>query len=824
MRIRLILIAALSLVVISAITWVTLDPRDGGSDAPVSPEATVENRKILMIGLDAADWDIIDPMMARGELPNLARLADEGVRARLRTVVPILSPVVWTSVATGKRPEKHGILDFLARAEDGSMVPVTSTLWQGRPVWSMLGESGIPVAVTAWWATWPAGEVNGYMATDRIAYQLFRHLLEEQPDGPGGSEGRGKTWPPELFDEISPLIVRPQSIGDEDLAVYVDLERLGAPDADDEERLEDLRTAIASARTYEAIGQMLLSRQPRGFHSVYNESTDTIAHLFMPFHPPAMRGTDPGLAEAFAGVITGAYREADAMVGRLIESAGEGWTIVVLSDHGFKHGDNRPSTDSRVTRGAGADWHDRFGILILRGPDIRSGEVIADATILDIAPTILALYGLPVGEDMDGRVLEEALAPEFLARHGVSTVPTWERGRSSSTPAAPSDQDAGLMEKLKALGYIAGDSAPGEEGHDDFSLDGARSFNNRGIALMAAGKMDEALTEFEKGLYAGGGSQSLLNIANVHLAREDAGEAEKVIRRIELEYPGFRNLASLEARLADLRGDAGAAEKFLMRAIAIDPADSRSLTRLAHLREEEGERGEALDLYRRAVRANPENAEAFNYIGNILRETGDEAGAEVAYRHSVEVDPKYAGGYNNLGLILQSSGRTEEAVELYRKGLHEAPDSALLHNSLGSLLIVGKDLESAESHIRKALELDPSMAEAHNNLGIVMASRGLKGEARERFEEAARLAPDMADAHFNLARILLLHGEFENGLVHFMTAADLDPRHLDAALGAGETAFRLGRDSEALRYFEQAESISPGIERVRRRLRELRER
>jgi len=808
-RIRLLLVTALTVVVVAAVAWVML------------VETPVKDRKVLVIGLDGADWDIIDPMIDRGELPNLARLAAEGTRARLRTVFPILSPVVWTSAATGKRPEKHGILDFLARADDGSMVPVTSTLWRARPLWSILGEAGVPVAITAWWATWPAEEVRGYMATDRIAYQLFMHLLEEQQVEHTSPEGRGKTWPPDLFDEIAPLIVQPETIRDADLVGYVDLDALGTPDADDTERLKELRTAIASTRTYEAIGHLLLEKQPEGFHSVYNESTDTIAHLFMPFRPPAMRGTDPRLAGAFAGVVDAAYREADAMVGRLLEAAGEGWTVMVLSDHGFKHGDNRPPTDSRVTKGAGADWHDRFGILILHGPDIRSGTVVADATILDITPTLLALYGLPAGEDMDGRVLEEALEPEFLARRGVERIPTWERGERAASMVAPSDQDAALMEKLKALGYIAGDSAAGGDGEGAFSLDGARSYNNRGIALMAAGEMDAALEEFEKGLAAGGGAQSLLNIANVHLAREDAGKAEAIIRRIEREHKEFRNMASLEARLAELKGDTATAERFLQEAIAADPADSRSLTRLAHLREKAGARRDALDLYRRAVRANPENAEAFNYMGNLLRENGDGAGAEEAYRRSVEADPKYAGGYNNLGLVLQRSGRMDEAVSLYRKGLEEAPESALLHNSLGSLLIVKGDLEGAESYVLKALEIDPSMAEAHNNLGIILASRGLAGDALERFEEAVGLAPDMADAHFNLARALLLRREFEKGLTHFIRAADLDPDHLDAALGAGETAFRLGHERQALRYFERAAAIQPGIERVERRLKDL---
>ena len=65
--------------------------------------------KVLLIGLDGAEWDRIDPLIAQGELPNLARLKRDGVHGPLESFEPILSPIIWTSIATGKTPEKHGI-------------------------------------------------------------------------------------------------------------------------------------------------------------------------------------------------------------------------------------------------------------------------------------------------------------------------------------------------------------------------------------------------------------------------------------------------------------------------------------------------------------------------------------------------------------------------------------------------------------------------------------------------------------------------------------------------------------------------------------------
>ncbi|MDX1388186.1 MAG: alkaline phosphatase family protein, partial [Acidobacteriota bacterium] len=552
--------------------------------APATPTAAVPDRNTILIGLDGLDWDLLDPLIESGELPNLGRLVAGGTRARLRTVVPVLSPVVWTSVATGKGPAKHGIMDFLARRSDGSMLPVTSTLWQSKAVWRLLGDAGVPVSVTAWWATWPAEGVNGTMATDRIAYQLFKELLDDPADP--AAEARGKTWPPELFDELAPMIVRPAEITEDELSAFVDMRALSRADEDDRDRLEDLATVLASTRTYESIGLELLRRQPRGFHAIYNESTDTAAHLFMSFRPPRMPGVDARRAAAFGGVVDAVYREADAMVGRVLDAVGGDWTVIVVSDHGFKHADNRPATDSRVDHGPGADWHDRFGVLILSGAGIRAGAEVADASVLDVTPTLLALYGMPLGEDMDGRVLEEALTPGFLAEHSPRTILTYEDDTVAAREVAPSLQDADLMEKLRALGYIGGETIAGEPGSaadaDTFIQDNARAFSNRGTVLLGQRDLEGALAEFRRAEEAGGGVQALVNIATVLMLQGEFAEAATVIDRIEDVAPEGRFVPALRGTLSDLRGDRAEAERLLRETIRRDPADSRARTRLGH--------------------------------------------------------------------------------------------------------------------------------------------------------------------------------------------------------------------------------------------------
>src|SRR5207249_759516 len=106
--------------------------------------------------------------------PNLSRLIAQGVRARLKTIEPVLSPVIWTTVATGFLPSEHGILDFLATdTRTGEKIPVTSRQRRVKAIWNLLDEAGVPVGVIGWWATWPAESVDGYIVSDRVAYQLM---------------------------------------------------------------------------------------------------------------------------------------------------------------------------------------------------------------------------------------------------------------------------------------------------------------------------------------------------------------------------------------------------------------------------------------------------------------------------------------------------------------------------------------------------------------------------------------------------------------------------------------------------------------------------
>src|SRR5207249_1805988 len=284
-------------------------------------------------------------------------------------------------------------------ADTGRMVPVTSNLRRAPAFWNLCSDAGISVGVTAWWATYPAERVRGYLVSDRIAYQLFGIKPDERPEG--------KTHPPEIYSEVHSLVVDPASIGEERLARYLGpaAPQPGGRSAIDEQEIErQLRALIASEDTYRRIAARLAARFRPEVEVLYLENTDTIAHLTMKFRPPLMPGADPVLAQRFGRALDETYREADRALGEVLARGGESADILICSDHGFRSGTDRPvSTESRIEKGKAADWHRKYGILVMAGPHVRRGVDIREPSLLDIAPTMLALLGQPVPVSFQGR-------------------------------------------------------------------------------------------------------------------------------------------------------------------------------------------------------------------------------------------------------------------------------------------------------------------------------------------------------------------------------------------------------------------------------------
>jgi predicted AlkP superfamily phosphohydrolase/phosphomutase len=381
-------------------------------------------RRVLIVGWDAADWKVVDPLIEAGLMPTLAGLVDRGVRGNIATLDPPFSPMLWTSIATGHTADRHGILNFIQPDPEGTGVrPVLSTSRRVRALWNILTLEGRRANVVGWWPTHPVEPIDGAMVSD-----YFPH-----PAGPVHEEwpaAAGTVHPPELVERLAALRVHPAELTGAILQPFIpDIASIPQPS---DKRPATLARIIAEASTLHAATTYLMEHTEWDLTAVYFSAIDHASHAFMRFHPPRREDVDESDFELYRHVVAGVYRFHDMMLERLIELAGPDTAVIVVSDHGFHSDHLRTRAIPRVPAGPAAE-HRAFGILAMAGPGVRAGEAVHGASILDVTPTALALLGLPSGADMAGHPLTQALREDVP----TSTIPSWEQVRGATARTTP---------------------------------------------------------------------------------------------------------------------------------------------------------------------------------------------------------------------------------------------------------------------------------------------------------------------------------------------------------------------------------------------------
>ena len=238
--------------------------------------------RVIVLGIDGLDPGVVERLAAEGRLPNLARLRDTGAFGRLQSRPPLLSPVIWTTIATGQPMERHGIAHFtVVDPATGERIPVTSDLRRVKALWNIASDRGLDVAVVGWWATWPPETVRGSIVSDRTSY----HFLLEP--GRRADAAVAVTYPPSLAERIRPLIRRPDQVSATNLAPFLDapIEPAAGPLRFDDD-VAHFRWALASAETQAHIALQPVERGPAAApHGVCRNR----GHRVPPLRPPLPR-------------------------------------------------------------------------------------------------------------------------------------------------------------------------------------------------------------------------------------------------------------------------------------------------------------------------------------------------------------------------------------------------------------------------------------------------------------------------------------------------------------------------------------------------------
>jgi predicted AlkP superfamily phosphohydrolase/phosphomutase/Tfp pilus assembly protein PilF len=612
-----------------------------------TPRPAGGREAVIWLALDGLDWELLDRLTAEGRMPNWKRLTTEGYTATLKSFMPVLSPVVWTSVATGATPDVHRVLDFQeVDAATGQKEPISGESRAVPAIWNVASAAGLKVGVVGWWATHPAEEVSGFFVTDHASPILFQGLPRA-----------GVAYPVSLTAGVEQIITRDGVVKDEELAAYVDepvsaiaLARGGA------KGLENPYVALASilgaTRVQQRIARELYDRNQPDLMILYLEGTDGIGHVFASYVPPKMDCVSDADYARYKRTVDEYYALVDKVLGQWMRRAEEdGATLVVNSDHGFKWGTDRTCERSSLNPGTAAYWHRIDGVFAAWGSRVRKGLPRGQGSVYDMVPTVSALLGLPVDKTLKGSVLRTGF-------DGLKSSP--KKDLFGTVPvrrvemAALSEKDADeYAQSLRNLGYLSG-SEP--------------------TKLAPTGGTRPGLTE-------GGWN-------NLGLFEREAGNyaaAEAAFRKALESRPGYHSPQFNMAVLYRLRGEDKLAIEWLFRSLQAGHAEPEN-TVLSWFGEYDDKKklAAAAEVLERGARAYPADERIGRELGLLRFEAKDCAGASAAVERfeSGSNDPDTI---NAIALFKTCLGRREEAVALFQKSLRIKPGQPGVVQSLNLL-------------------------------------------------------------------------------------------------------------------------------------------
>ncbi len=421
----------------------------GLRSASATDESPTERGRILIIGIDGAAPERVGEWRAAGLLPNLDRLAREGAYGPIRSDEHMLSPRVWTSVVTGKHPRVHGIEAWVHSNGPRKGRMYRGTDRRGHALWNIFSDRGRRIGVVNRLITHPVEQIDGVMISDFAIpgqrtgrLNMMRKMGRDETLPPLPADASATTWPAEWEARIE--------------SIAADRTPLALPP------VVDITTARPSGfnsvvGTRASFADDIAARTALAIHKdvrpelllVLMQGIDRMSHIMWAgVAPPSAYPEElrrPASRRAhMRNVLKAYYAYTDRLIGKLIEPFGPDDLVIVLSDHGFEAvvNENAP----RLTGGHNSEAA-RHGVVFARGRGIRAGSHIEGMTVFDVTPTVLAWAGLPIADDMQGRVAS------FVNVAQKPSVPTYA-GEIQRLDAPAEEIEDAVLDQLRTLGYI----------------------------------------------------------------------------------------------------------------------------------------------------------------------------------------------------------------------------------------------------------------------------------------------------------------------------------------------------------------------------------
>lgn len=450
----------LGIMIIFLLSWITpVLQRQEHIDIQDYPTSDSESQ-MLFIGLDGASWNVQWPLHKMGKTPCISFLISSGCRGNLETFNPTSSPLIWTTIATGKGPFTHGIRDFgsyeiklsgssISQLPKGvgllkiAAVAKKTGFWKFHPsssmqrrsltIWEILNLVGKTVNVCNWPVSIPVKPVKGSHVGETEYFQY--HQIEPV----------NVLYPQLLIDEMQ---------HEKNPAAELTETNQISPDVALAKRIENQSLAQWDGFLYH------FNKFPAQLLLLYTHSLDLFEHLFWRY---GMREEgnilDEGHPQLYQMIADHSSRLDKRVAGFLGSISGKQPYVCIASDHGFRtiYGFEKlinPSAD----RIQGVHDFSPEGVILFSGPDVKKNHII-HGSVFDIMPTLLDFFQLPLATDMPGisvlsQVIDDRKMPFYFSQK--SDIVTYELKQKLQEQATPAHYSADKVveNKLKSLGYL----------------------------------------------------------------------------------------------------------------------------------------------------------------------------------------------------------------------------------------------------------------------------------------------------------------------------------------------------------------------------------
>lgn len=376
--------------------------------APLLGQASSEDKKphVIVVGVNGMELDVIRPLILKGAMPNLSKVIKNGAYGKLRTVSAPNCPRVYSTIFTSTTPEQHGVTGFVV----GGITANTNMLKE-EPVWSLLSKNGVTVGMANVPATFPVLPVNGYMISGMLT--RGKNCEDGLLCAPKLSEVEGgdAVYPASMKAELL------KNVGD----YYIDCERMPSAEqlsTNPAEFIDGWLKKVDLIREQQTkLFDYLLVNHPMDFTFFGQSCEDRTGHWLYPIASYNV-GYNPKINAVRTEAFPDQYIAFDKVLGHILSHVDANTYVMIISDHGIKplrefedtdphaHMDHEKTTPV-IAKHDFADGDDVPGSIFVMGPGIKKDLRLmgVEASVYDITPTILHIYGIAQPEQMRGHVL-----------------------------------------------------------------------------------------------------------------------------------------------------------------------------------------------------------------------------------------------------------------------------------------------------------------------------------------------------------------------------------------------------------------------------------